>query len=81
MSMENHCALKKGRKKKKQLFLALRKGVPVTGLCKGKWERCTIKIHDKLQLVIIQLVPDFSPFHFGAEGWWLEGLSLEGKGN
>jgi len=55
--------------------------VPVTGLCKGKWERCTIKIHDKLQLVIIQLVPDFSPFHFGAEGWWLEGLSLEGKGN
>lgn len=46
LAMENHYAFKK--KKPKQLFLALRKGVPVTGLCKGKWEHCTINIHDKL---------------------------------
>lgn len=45
LAMENHYAFKK---KPKQLFLALRKGVPVTGLCKGKWEHCTINIHDKL---------------------------------
>lgn len=45
LAMENHYAFKKTTK---QLFLALRKGVPVTGLCKGKWEHCTINIHDKL---------------------------------
>jgi len=40
LAMENHYACKK--KKPKQLFLALSKGVSVTGLCKGKWELCTI---------------------------------------
>lgn len=47
LAMENHCAFKK-KKKEKQLFLALRKGVPVTGLRKGKWEYYTINIRDKL---------------------------------
>lgn len=46
LAMENHYALKKTAK---QLFLALRKGVPATGLCKGKWEHSTINNHDKLR--------------------------------
>lgn len=45
LAMENYYAFKKPTK---QFFLALRKGVSVAGLCKGKWEHCTINIHDKL---------------------------------